>query len=385
MACRRGGDSSVGEDKARAVEQKDSPQAFNADNAAALVNFTDSLVYGPELEDIFSSAFNEISEAVVDTLESDYNRIPGVQTVSVVLIKKMIREDGVDVFVEMDVGSDYNSNDEQIRSVLHNVVKEGSIASYVTSVQGFQFRRLGEVNAGIRPCMSDEHRCGDGTCILAEYLCDNRPDCRDMSDETNCETKGPTPAASTTPATTTTTTVKKPPRPPSPPGPCRADQATCQSGECIPRDYVCDGERDCSDGSDEFRCGTPSPCEPNEFKCRNGRCALKLWRCDGDNDCEDNSDETDCPRPEGQAGVPGVVASSPQPLPRLGVFGPLEARPPVALRDLLCGTDNGSSSTARLSSPSESPMAGHPPAAWTCSSRPCSEPWNSRNRLGRTA
>lgn len=34
----------------------------------ALVNFTDSLVYGPELEDIYSPAFNEISEAVVDTV-----------------------------------------------------------------------------------------------------------------------------------------------------------------------------------------------------------------------------------------------------------------------------------------------------------------------------
>ncbi|XP_065817156.1 basement membrane-specific heparan sulfate proteoglycan core protein isoform X2 [Labrus bergylta] len=259
----------------------------------ALVNFTDSLVYGPELEDIFSPAFNEISEAVVDTLESDYNRIPGAQTVSVVLIKKMIREDGVDVFVELDVGSDYNNNDDQIRSVLYNVVKEGAIASYVTSVQGFQFRRLGEVTPSIRPCMPDEHRCGDGTCILMEYLCDNRPDCRDLSDETNCETKGPPPPVLTTPPQKTT--IKKPPRPPSPPGPCRVDQATCQSGECIPRDYICDGERDCSDGSDEFRCGTPSPCEPNEFKCKNGRCALKLWRCDGDNDCEDNSDETDCP------------------------------------------------------------------------------------------
>ncbi|XP_047187254.1 basement membrane-specific heparan sulfate proteoglycan core protein isoform X12 [Scophthalmus maximus] len=280
----------------------------------ALVNFTDSLVYSPELEDIFSPAFNEISEAVVDTLESDYNRIPGVQTVSVVLIKKMIRDDGVDVFVELDVGSDYNTDDEQIRGVLYNVVREGAIASYVTSVQGFQFRRLGEaqplpsaepiavpVTPSIRPCMPDEHRCGDGTCILMEYLCDNRPDCRDMSDETNCDVKLPAPPVFTTPPTTTTTTTttttaaKKAPRPPGPPGPCRADQATCQSGECIPRDYICDGERDCSDGSDEFRCGTPSPCEPNEFKCKNGRCALKLWRCDGDNDCEDNSDETDCP------------------------------------------------------------------------------------------
>ncbi len=62
----------------------------------------------------------------------------------------MIREDGVDVFVELDVGSDYNSNDEQIRGVLYNVVKEGAIASYVTSVQGFQFRRLGAGKISIK-------------------------------------------------------------------------------------------------------------------------------------------------------------------------------------------------------------------------------------------
>uniref|UniRef100_A0A7N6BSW4 Heparan sulfate proteoglycan 2 n=1 Tax=Anabas testudineus TaxID=64144 RepID=A0A7N6BSW4_ANATE len=263
----------------------------------ALVNFTDSLVYGPELEDIYSPAFNEISEAVVDTLESEYNKIQGVQTVNVVLIK----QNGVDIFVELDVGSENNNNDEQIRSVLYNAVEEGAIASYITSVKGFQFRRLGVVSPMLRPCMPDEHRCGDGTCILMEYVCDNRPDCRDISDEANCLLPHPpvfiTPATTTTTTTTTTTstTTKKPPRPPSPPGPCRANQATCQSGECIPRDYICDGERDCTDGSDEFRCGTPSPCEPNEFKCKNGRCALKLWRCDGDNDCEDNSDETDCP------------------------------------------------------------------------------------------
>lgn len=57
--------------------------------------------------------------------------------------RKVIREDGTDVFVEIDVGSEYNGNDEQIRSVLYGVVKEGAIASYSTSVHGFQFRRLG--------------------------------------------------------------------------------------------------------------------------------------------------------------------------------------------------------------------------------------------------
>lgn len=48
------------------------------------------------------------------------------------------------MFVELDVGSDNNSNEPQIRGVLFSVVKEGTIASYDTSVIGFQFRRLGE-------------------------------------------------------------------------------------------------------------------------------------------------------------------------------------------------------------------------------------------------
>lgn len=55
-----------------------------------------------------------------------------------------LRQIGKDVFVELDVGSEDNSNESQIRGVLFSVVSEGSIASYVTSIRGFEFRRLGE-------------------------------------------------------------------------------------------------------------------------------------------------------------------------------------------------------------------------------------------------
>ncbi|KAM9297026.1 LOW QUALITY PROTEIN: basement membrane-specific heparan sulfate proteoglycan core protein [Gastrophryne carolinensis] len=318
----------------------------------ALVNFTTSIEYSPDLDNVSSDQFQDLSEAIVDTLESEYYKIPGQQMVNVVYVKLI---DGF-VFVELDVGSEGNTNDAQIRRVLQAVIQGGSIASYQTSTAGFQFRRLGAVTPPPdRACTVDEFTCVSGECIPLEFRCDQRHDCRDMSDEDRCEpaecssaefTCGSgecvprvylcdgrsdcqdasdetqcvltTPAVATRrPASTVRPTTAPPPiytRPaavattpskphntprPKPPidgaRPCLREEARCPNGQCIPRDYLCDGERDCKDGSDELNCGTPSPCEPNEFKCRNGRCALKLWRCDGDNDCGDNSDELYCP------------------------------------------------------------------------------------------
>lgn len=47
------------------------------------------------------------------------------------------------IFLELDVGSEGNSDGAQIQEVLQTLVSRGSIASYTTSLQGFQFRRLG--------------------------------------------------------------------------------------------------------------------------------------------------------------------------------------------------------------------------------------------------
>ncbi|XP_072887750.1 basement membrane-specific heparan sulfate proteoglycan core protein isoform X3 [Hemitrygon akajei] len=282
-----------------------------------LVNFTNSIKYTPELENFESAYFREISEGIIDTLESEFLKISGDQSVTVVWIREMNKS----VIVELDVGSDGNSDDAEIKDRLLLAVKSGSIGPYETSLDGFSFRHLGEdvdMTSSPRPCQSNEFLCGSGECIPLDYRCDLRADCSDMTDEDNCD-----PAAETIDAipthpivqpiepgvSMTTRVITRPDRPvqiptviapltPATGGfmrPCSIDKAVCQNGQCIPRDYLCDGERDCTDGSDELDCGTPSPCEPNEFKCRNGRCAVKLWRCDGDNDCGDNSDEEYCP------------------------------------------------------------------------------------------
>ncbi|MFD3745440.1 hypothetical protein [Nocardia sp. NPDC058633] len=43
----------------------------------------------------------------------------------------------------------------------------------------------------------------------------------------------------------------------------------------------------------ECHSGTLS-CEQNEFSCDNDRCVQRQWLCDGDDDCGDGSDERNC-------------------------------------------------------------------------------------------
>ncbi|XP_017101910.2 very low-density lipoprotein receptor isoform X7 [Drosophila bipectinata] len=76
---------------------------------------------------------------------------------------------------------------------------------------------------------------------------------------------------------------------------CSTDQFRCTNGNCIPNKWRCDQERDCADGSDESKDLCMDACPNNEFKCESvDQCIPRNWLCDGSPDCRDKSDEAHC-------------------------------------------------------------------------------------------
>ena len=90
---------------------------------------------------------------------------------------------------------------------------------------------------------------------------------------------------------------------------------TCHDGTCILTTYICDGEFDCPDETDEKNCGlilcsdqklsssdynsnvTSSnvcTCSDMCFQCSNGQCISLQMRCDGFQECYDGTDELFC-------------------------------------------------------------------------------------------
>ena len=103
---------------------------------------------------------------------------------------------------------------------------------------------------GDNKCLVDEFNCTKGGCIPKSWKCDGQSDCEDGSDE---------------------------------PETCRK----CRKSHSLSLFFSVFFSLSIV----SFLIPAEPTCWSDRFRCANGRCISQSWICDGDDDCGDNSDE----------------------------------------------------------------------------------------------
>lgn len=86
---------------------------------------------------------------------------------------------------------------------------------------------------------------------------------------------------------------------------CPSSFVKCNSNDkCVSKMWLCDGEPDCPDGTDESDCATTEPCQG--FDC-GPECIPHRLKCDGISDCQNEADEKYCGQPT--IAIPPIVYS----------------------------------------------------------------------------
>ncbi|XP_055996988.1 low-density lipoprotein receptor-related protein 4-like isoform X3 [Ostrea edulis] len=157
-------------------------------------------------------------------------------------------------------------------------------------------------------CGPDQFRCGDGMCIHIGWQCDKDVDCPSGEDEQDCHedqlfcsrhefqclhSKQCIPMKLRCDLKNDCGNWEDEIDCDDLQQQCGSSEVACQNGSCIDKDWVCDGDIDCEDKSDESNCTLPL-CNSNQFKCDTGSCVTNTMACDGNYDCSDNSDERGC-------------------------------------------------------------------------------------------